>query len=367
MRNLIVCIICILSFANRAHSRVLYQQLQSTRSLGMGGTAIAMVRGTDAVFINPAALVLNEGYSFTIGEISAAAGVNASKVPSQSSTLSSSDLSSFYGNTLFSDASAKTGMAFPNFGFGAYSSNYIHLRFDDPVFPTFNFDFVSDYGYVVAGAFPIGPKTSIGVAGRHVKRWATEEDFLVTDLIGTDLDQFAETNILSKGTGNALDVSFLTTLSGPLSPTLAVVWKDLGFTRFEPTSGQGPNRQDDNVIFGASIQHPFALGTWTHAFEYKYIGTNSIDLSKKIHLGTEVSYGLLDLRAGFYQGYLTYGLALDFSFLRIEAASYALELGNSSGQSKSDRYQASVSLNMDFDQAFKLTKDGKKRRLMQRR
>ncbi len=367
MRILILTIFCILSLSISAQARVLYQQLQSTRSLGMGGTAITMVRGADAVFINPAALTLNEGYSFTIGEISAAAGVSDGKVPSQSSTLSSSDLSSFYGNTLFSDASAKSGMAFPNFGFGVYSSNFIHLRFDDPVFPTFNFDFVSDYGYTVAGAIPIGPKTSFGIAGRHVKRWATEEDFLITDLIGTDLNQFMDTNILSKGSGNALDLSFLTTLSGSLNPTLAVVWKDVGFTRFEPTSGQGPNRQDDNVIFGASIQHPFALGDWTHAFEYKFIGTNSVDISKKIHLGTEVSYGLIDIRAGFYQGYLTYGAALDFSFLKVEAAAYALELGNSSGQSKSDRYQASISLNMDFDQAFKLTKDGKKRRLMQRR
>ena len=67
-----------------------------------------------------------------------------------------------------------------------------------------------------------------------------------------------------------------------------------------------------------SIQHPFAFGDWTHAFEYKFIGTNSVDISKKIHLGTEVSYGLIDLRAGFYQGYLTYGAALDFSFLKVE-------------------------------------------------
>lgn len=357
----------ILGFASLAQSRVLYQQLQSTRSLAMGGTAIAMVRGVDALFINPAALTLNEGYSFTIGELSAAAGLNASKVPSQSATLSSADLTPFYGNTLFSDVSAKSGMVFPNFGFGVYSSNFINLKFNDPVFPTFNFDFVSDYGYVVAGAMPVGPKTSFGIAGRHVKRWATEQDFLITDLIGTDLNQFMTTNILSKGTGNALDLSFLTQLNGSLNPTLAVVWKDVGETRFEPTSGVGPDRQDNNLIFGASIQHPFALGTWTHAFEYNYIATNSIDLSKKIHLGTEVSYGLLDLRAGFYQGYLTYGAALDFSFLRVEAASYALELGNSSGQSKSDRYQVSFSLNMDFDQAFKLSKDGKKRRLMQRR
>ena len=159
----------------------------------------------------------------------------------------------------------------------------------------------------------------------------------------------------------------MTSLESKLNPTFTFVWKDVGSTRFEPTSGVGPDRQADNLIFGASIQHPFAYGTWTHAFEYKYITTNSVDLSKKIHLGTEVSFGLLDFRAGLYQGYLTYGAAFDISFIRAEVASYALELGNSAGQSKNDRYQASISINLDFDQAFKLSKDGKKRRLMQRR
>ncbi len=354
-----------------SQARVLYQPLQTTRSLGMGGVSIALVRGVDSLYVNAAALTLTEGYSFTLLEAQAAVGMNSSKISSiqsnQGATLTSSDMTSFYGNTLFSDASAKSGMIFPNFGVGVYSSNYVHLKFNDPVFPTFNVDFVSDYGYVVAGALPIGPKTSFGIAGRHVKRWATEENFLVTDLVGASFENFIDTKVLSKGTGNALDLSFLTALSGSLNPTLAFVWNDIGGTRFEPTAGVGPNRQDENLIFGASIQHPFAYGQWTHAFEYKYITTNSVDLSKKIHLGTEASFGLIDLRAGFYQGYLTYGAAFDISFIRVEAAAYALELGNSSGQSKSDRYQASVSINLDFDQAFKLSKEGKKRRLMQRR
>jgi hypothetical protein len=349
-------------------ARVLYQPLQSTRSLGMGGTSIAMVRGVDSLYMNPAALALAEGYSFTIAEVQASMGLNSTKISSnEGAALTAADVEEFYGNTLFSDASAKSGMIFPNFGFGAYSSNYIHMKFNDPVFPEFNVDFVSDYGYVLAGALPLGPKASFGVAVRHVKRWATEENFLVTDLVGSSSSDFIENNINSKGTGTALDLSFMTQLSGNLNPVLAVVWKDVGSTRFEPTAGQGPNRQDENLIFGASIQHPFAYGNWTHAFEYKYISTNSVDLTKKIHLGTEASFGLIDLRAGLYQGYLTYGAALDFSFIRAEVAAYALELGNSSGQSKSDRYQASLSINLDFDQAFKLTKDGKKRRLMQRR
>ncbi len=358
-------------FISNVQAKVLYQQLMTTRSLGMGGASIALVRGVDSLFVNPSALSLAEGYSFTIAEVQAAAGKNSTKISAlesnQNSTLSSSDMTTLYGDTIFTDASAKSGMIFPNFGFGAYSSNYVHLKFNDPVFPTFNVDFVSDYGYVIAGSVPLGPKTSFGFAGRHVKRWATDQEFLVTDLVGASFQTFADTKILSKGTGNALDVSFMTQMSGNLNPTIAVVWKDVGSTRFEPTLGEGPNRQDDNLIFGAAVQHPFAYGTWTHAFEYKYITTNSVDLTKKIHLGTEASFGLFDLRAGLYQGYLTYGAAFDISFIRVEAAAYALELGHSSGQSQSDRYQASVSINLDFDQAFKLSKDGKKRRLMQRR
>ena len=207
----------------------------------------------------------------------------------------------------------------------------------------------------------------MGLTGRHVKRWGGEQDILVTSLIGTDDQALIESTITDKGTGNAMDVSFLHSFDGDWNPSIAAVWYDLGNTKFNPTTGNGPPQQENNLVFGASAQRKIPMGTWTSSLEYKYIQQTG-SLSKKIHLGTEVSLGLIDLRAGLYQGYFTYGVALDFSFLRIEAASYTVELGNSAGQSPSERYQASISLNLDFDQAFKLkTSDGKKRRLMQRR
>lgn len=352
-------------------AKTLYQPMQSTRNLGMGGTGVAYTRGVDALFVNPAALARAEGYSFTLIEIQPAAGTNSQRLIDQAqnlgSSLASADLSGLYGQTFFADVSAKSGMVFPNFGFAFYSTNQMSETFNDPVFPTFNVDFVSDYGYLVAGAIPIGPQASIGISARHVKRWEAKKDLLVTDLVGTTDQDLIESVASDKGTGNALDLSFLATFSGNLSPTLGIMWHDVGMTRFEPTAGNGPVRQDDNLVLGGSIQHPFSLATWTHAIEYKFIRTEGEDISKKIHLGTEASFGIFDLRAGFSQGYLTYGAALDFSFLKIEAAAYSVELGNSAGQNRSDRYQASISLNLDFDQAFKLTKDGKKRRLMQRR
>ena len=262
---------------------------------------------------------------------------------------------------------ARSGFVFPYWGAGAYSTNYINETFSNPVFPTFNVEFISDYGYLVAGAVPIGPLTSIGLTGRHVKRWGGQQDILVTSLIGTSDQQLIESTITDKGTGNAMDLSFLTGIANDWNPSFAVVWRDLGNTKFNPTTGNGPPQQENNLIFGASVQRKVPLGTLTSSFEYKFIQQTE-SLSKKIHVGTELSLGLIDLRAGLYQGYLTYGVALDFSFLRIEAAKYSIELGNSSGQNPSERYQASISLNLDFDQAFKLQSgEGKKRRLMQRR
>lgn len=353
-------------------ARVLYQPGQSTRSIAMGGTSIAFVRGVDAMFYNPAALARVEGFSFTMAEVQAAYSKNSTRLVDQANSsggsLTAADINQLYGQTFFADISLRGGVVLPNVGVGAYSNNYVHEVFNNPVFPTYNVDFVSDYGYVVAGAIPLGPNTSFGIAGRHVKRWSGEKDILVTSLIGSDDKTVIEQNLPDHGAGNALDLSFLTTFSGDLSPSIAFVWKDVGSTRFEPSAGVGPERQEDNLIFGASAQHSFAGATWTHAFEYKFIRQANEDLSKKIHIGTEASYGLLDFRAGLSQGYLTYGAAFDLSFLRFEAAAYALELGNSAGQSQSDRYQASVSINLDFDQSFKLkTSEGKKRRLMQRR
>jgi hypothetical protein len=355
-------------FYESARARVLYQTMQTTRSAGMGNTGVTFTRGVDSLLINPAALARSEGYSFTIADVSVGVGVSSTALATGSGAgLTSSDISEFYGNKYFADVSAKTGMVIPYFGFAFYSSNYILTSFNNPVFPTFNVDFVSDYGYMIAGAIPLGPQTSLGVAGRHVKRWEAKKDLLVTDLLGASQSNLIESSANDKGTGNALDLGFLTTFNGNLKPTLGAYWRDVGHTKFSATSGSGPQQQEDNLIFGASIHHPFIFADWTHAIEYKFIRTSNENLTKKIHLGTEASWGIIDLRAGLSQGYLSYGLALDLSFIKFEAAAYSMEMGARAGDEKHDRYQASLTIQLEFDQAFKLTKDGKKRRLMQRR
>ena len=87
-----------------------------------------------------------------------------------------------------------------------------------------------------------------------------------------------------------------------------------------------------------------------------------------MHLGTEASIGFLDLRAGIDQGYVTYGAGVDLWLIKADAAYYAAELGNAAGQIRNDRIIYSLTIELDFDQSFKLNNmDGKKRRLKQRR
>jgi len=274
-----------------------------------------------------------------------------------------------YGLNSYADVTARSGFTLPYIGFGVYSSNYILESFNNPPFPTFNAKFISDYGYALSGAIPLAPMTSLGVTLRHVIRWGGDKDILVTDLIGSDDKAVLQNAFQDKGTANALDIGFVTTFKDlPLSPTLSFLWQDVGRTTFTQTAGSSaPPSQGDNLTFGASLQHDFLMIGFTHAFEYKFIGTDN-STTKKLHLGTEASFGLFDVRAGLNQGYFTYGGGIDLWFLQADVAYYASELGSTAGQLRNDRVVYTLTIELDLDQSFKLKDmNGKNRRLKLRR
>lgn len=354
-------------------SAELYQAGLKSRCWAMGGTCMSHVRGSDAVFFNPAALARMDGFALTLAQAQVGASKTVADVAKQfegRSDFTAGDLDKLYGKSFMADVTGRASFAMPYIGFGVFSNNYTHMKFSDPTFPTFNMDFISDYGYVVAGALPLGKNASLGLAAKHIKRWGGNEEINVSSLIGSNGNSVADQNFKDRGVGHSLDLGFMATLEHPLKPTFSVTWQDLGVTTFSHTAGnKAPPSQYDNLSFGVSLEHELMLVDFTHAFEYKFIRTDSgDDLSRKLHLGTEASFGLINLRAGLNQGYVTYGAGIDLWILQVDAAAYANELGTYAGQARSDNYHVSVTLSLDFDQSFKLQDSaGKKRRLKQRR
>lgn len=372
MRKYLLLLIMIVS--NWAWGIELYQAGLPPRCLAMGGTCIAHSHGVQGMFINPATLARVEGFELTLFQFSAAVSKNAedyvNAVKNNSdSKIGASDLQNLYGKTITADVSARGGLVLPYFGVGAYSTNYLVESFNNPAYPTFNVNYTSDYGYAVAAALPLAKNTSLGFKVRSAKRWGGVKDIDVSTLVGSSNQDIINSSFPDHGSGVGLDLGLITTLDVDLKPTLALVWNDVGQTRYQMFSGtQDPPLQENNLIFGASIHHELLFGDWTHSFEYQYIRTEGESLGKKLHFGTEASYGLLDFRAGLSQGYLTYGVGIDLVLLEVDATFFSSEMGAYSGQIRNDRYQIGLTMTFDFDQSFKLTNmDGKKRRLKQRR
>ncbi len=361
----------LLFFVQNIMAAELYQPGLQARCFAMGGTCISHVRGATALYFNPAALARVEGLDFIIGQAQVGISKDTLDFGSQfqGNAFSLNDVNNLYGKTITADVTARAGFVIPNLGFGVYSNNYTSMQFSDPTFPTFKMNFISEYGYVLGGAYALDANSSLGASVRHIKRWGGVADVDISTLVGASANNLANNNFQNHGVGHALDLAFLTTLNHPLKPTFSLVWQDVGVTKFNMSSGvQDPPSQYDNLIFGVAIEHTASFFEFTHAFEYKFIRSYDEDVSKKIHLGTEATVGPLDLRAGLNQGYLTYGVGLDLWFFQLDAAAYATEMGAYAGQSRNDRYNLSLTFELDLDQSFKL-KDlkGKKRRLNQRR
>ncbi|MEK6628970.1 MAG: hypothetical protein AABY53_10110 [Bdellovibrionota bacterium] len=360
-----------LFFSFKTFGAELYQQGMQTRCLAMGGTCASHVRGSSVLFFNPAALARVEGFDITIAQVGAGASKDFYDLSSQfqGSTFTLADVNKLYGKTLASEVTGRSAFVTPNFGFGLFSNSYVNMQFSDPTFPTFNMSLINDYGYIFGGSFSMGSNSSFGATVRHIKRQGGVKDINISTLAGLSVSGLIDNNFNSHGVGHAIDIAAMTTLNHSLKPTLSLVWHDVGVTTYNLTTGTtSPPDQYDNLIFGASVQQEVGIMSFTHAFEYKFIRTLGFDLSKKIHLGTELSVGLFDLRAGVNQGYVTYGAAVDLWLFEVDAAVYATEQGTYGGQDRNDRYSVSLTFSMDFDQSFKMQdREGRKRRLKQRR
>ncbi len=372
MRSLLLIFILMISTTSFAQS--LSEFARNARSLGMGGVYVPFVDGADAVFYNPAALGKVQGLDIKAAEV----GVSLNSLskedidalqnfnPSDSSTYNS-----LFGKRVWVQATGKSAIAVGNFAIGYLNDIETSLELHNPSYPQFETYFRQDVGYYLGYAINIGPGTYLGTAVKRVDRWGgVKQELSMTDV--SNASSFSDIGAYfdDKGQGYGVDLALQTTVDLPLlKPNVALVWQDVGNTAFRKTAGDdSPPHITQNLILGAGVTLDLPGLDLAFGGEARHLLEPDIEAGKKLHLGAEISLPIIDIRAGYSQGYLSYGAGINLFILHIDAVSYTEELGAYPGQTADNRYMISVGIDLAFDADFKFTDNqGKRRKLKQRR
>ena len=129
---------------------------------------------------------------------------------------------------------------------------------------------------------------------------------------------------------------------------VSAVWQNVGMTTY--TQGPGSNIPADpsNLIAGLAAEIHLPLVTIRPAIDYRYAFDNDIQLWQRFNFGVEVALPLVSVRGGFMEGYYTYGAGVYMGPVRVDAASYAAELGAYPGQMPDRRYIATATIELDI-------------------
>lgn len=344
----------------------------SIRSMGMGGMYVPVASGVGAVFHNPAAL--GRGTGLTIELMDLKLGVNGQEAIDLYNTGTSinnpSDYNKFFGKKIWFETQGHAGVTLPSMGIGFMSNTQVSMELHNPGYPQFQTYFLNDQIIGLGGAFSLGNKSYLGVTFKQIRRWGGETiDLGLTTIANANNLSSVGDNFKNKGTGYGIDLALMKVLDAPSSPSLSLVLRDVGNTQINKTDGvAAPPSITQNLVFGAGGMLDLPGLDFTYGMEVRHLLDSEVQLGKKVHLGTEVSLPFVDLRAGVGQGYMSYGVGMNFFFFRFDVASYTEELGVYPGQTGQNRYVAGLTIDLSFDANFSFVDStGHKRKLKQRR
>ena len=331
----------------------LYDANTSVRALGMGNAYLGVVRDADSLFYNPAGLARVSGINWLIADVKV--GANGAEVMEtindiQGSSSFSDTINSLYGDHVWLGAGAKSAFTLPYLGVSVYDSLDAMLDVNNPMYPNLDISAVNDYGYAIGGAIPLLPTMHIGTVIKYIQRTGSRVPFGPSFVGSLDPDTIME-SVETKGRGYSMDLGLNLLIPGPVSPVMSFVWRNVGVTSFkaESLTLAAPPRDLDEMSLGLALNLDAGLVTVNPAFDFRYLNRSDVQLGKKVHFGVEIGLPLIDIRAGFNQGYYTAGVGLNLGIIRMDAATYGEELGAYPGQREDRRYMLQFSLELGFD------------------
>jgi len=335
------------------------QDFRSARTSGMGGVRYTTGEYEENFFANPARSADNEGFQIQLMKLS---------VETSSGTISS------IGNLVKSNS----GLS----GFSGIVGKPQYARFQLIPFAIHFKNFINDKWSLGAGAFisaqtspvlsqagTIDPTTAIAAGPVfNLSRRLLDEDRLVvganfrTEVRATSKDsglsiqQFLSgsnlSNAIQGGSGFGFDFDLGTTfkphwknfdfqyeLSFAINNVLGGQYKNLGKPIKSWPGDPTPANRTFNFGLTGSRTDFYGLDKITLALETTDIGNNENgSFYRTLHLGTEIIWKIVSLRAGVNQGYAAAGFGLDLFILKLNFATYGEELGLNPGISQDRRY-----------------------------
>jgi hypothetical protein len=343
-----------------ALARELFDTHSNARAMGLGGAYAALVDDEESLFYNPAGIARNGGLFWTIADPKAGGSGNIMDAfdiyqDLQDASSFQAALDDLYGNPIWIGGSAKTSIIMPFFAAAYFYDVDASFLAENPISPTLTTNFITDTGVALGTGFSIGPFFQTGFVAKYITRTGDRKDFgaqTIADVVSGTLtpDDIFDSLTETKGTGYAFDMGMNITVPLPVQPTLSFVWKNIGDTKFragvdEPT----PPKELQDMTVGASLLIDAWLVSLVPIVEVNHLQEGDVQIGQKLHMGLELGIPFVDFRVGLHQGYLSYGAGIDLGILRLDAASWGVELGGYPGQYESRRYMVQATLSLGFD------------------
>lgn len=353
----------------------LYENYTSVRAMGMGNAFTSVVDSEEALMYNPAALCRISGINLTlvnptIGAEGVAISDSVKDLSAAKTKSATADaLRQFFGQRAAVQLGFLPVFSVPCIGVGVLGNFQFNAVLRNPAYPNLQTRLIADAGPAFGFGIPLIPKVFyVGLTTRYLYRVGADFPVGMSTIASLSSDALRE-QITNQGYGFASDLGALVKVPGPVSPTLGVAWRNMGMTEFVKASGtRAPPRNPQEIAVGANINLDAYIVRLTPSVEVKHLTTEPVQLGKKLHAGVELALPIVSARAGLHQGYYTLGAGINLGLIRVDAATWGVEMGEYPGQDESRRYaiQAVVDLSFDadfsFDFKFNLNRKVKQRR-----
>lgn len=347
MRSLLFIFTIIMScFSTLGYAAEYSYIYKGMRPMGMGGAFVAVSNDANALFYNPAGLADNSSIRASIFPLEIEVSENsygmykdAADVDFDSEQETAEFLRDHIGDLAHFNLSLVPSFSMPRFAFCAFGIARADLQAHDRQYPKLEIQGVNDFGLGAGYAHPLmDDSLLIGASLKYLFRRSIAEVYTVTDIADSDFDERIDDD-LEDGHGILLDLGVIYKLT-----SLGFTDTRVGLSMNNLIGSKLGDAQDldDHVDIGIAQELDLKATKLTLALDYvdlfSQLGDDD-DFAKRVRAGAEVELmKFLEVRAGVYQGYFTAGLGLDGRVVRLDAVTYAEEVGAYAGQRADRRY-----------------------------